>query len=101
MDNKTCDWIHQGEGEFITQCRNEHQFGGLYSPFELEEDDFQILKFVYCPYCGKQINVIQQTLCGSEPDGSTPKPVAQASHSGERCTKWHFGWRKELHPITP
>ena len=78
---KKCDWIHQNDGEFTTQCKNEHHFGSLYSPCNLEvkssrmpplfislyspcdlEDDFQTLMFVYCPYCGGKINFANQ-LC--------------------------------------
>ena len=61
MYNKKCDWAYQDDGELTTQCKNEHQFGSLYSPCDLE-DDFQTLMFVYCPYCGGKINFIQQRL---------------------------------------
>ena len=67
MDNKKCDWLHQDDGEFTTQCRNEHHFGSLYSPCDLE-DDFQTLMFVYCPYCGGKINFVQQQLYAIKTD---------------------------------
>jgi len=72
MEVRTCNWENQDDGEFTTQCRNEHHFGSLYSPCDLE-DDFQTLMFIYCPYCGGKINFVQQSLSGSA-DASPKSP---------------------------
>lgn len=62
MDER-CTWINEGDGEFITGCLNEHHFGGLYAPCDLE-DIIQSLVFVYCPYCGKKIDFKEGELNG-------------------------------------
>ncbi len=52
MSKDKCEWIDTGDGEYTTACKNEFYDSGIN-----DEEKLQTLLFLYCPFCGKQINI--------------------------------------------